>query len=87
MENLNKFSLGRTCSLIAKVIMEQPRVFLMRLLLLFGSTAIGAVCLGFANTYTYRNERSVIDSNPIKFNSYHSVIYFVGTAVWYLPCS
>ena len=63
MENLNNFSLGRTCSLVAKVIMEQPRVFLMRLLLLFGSTAIGAVLIGFANSYSYRNEYASSDAN------------------------
>lgn len=79
MENLNKFSLGRTCSLIAKVIMEQPRVFLMRLLLLFGTTAIGAVCLGFANTYTYRNEWSVIDSNiGIEFGYFVFMLFILG---------
>ena len=57
MENLNKFSFQRTSSLIGKIIMEQPRIFLMQLLLLFGTLIIGALLIGFGNSNDYQNPR------------------------------
>lgn len=54
MENLNKFSLQRMMSLTGKIVMEQPKIFLMRVLLLFGTLIIGALFIGFENSHNYR---------------------------------
>jgi len=61
MEKINKFSLERMFSLTCKIVKEQPRVFMMRLLLLIGALTIGAVFIGFANASTlkYTNDYSI----------------------------
>ena len=54
MEKINKFNPGRVMSLAGKIVMEQPKVFMMRILLLFGSLAIGTVFIGMVNLSAYR---------------------------------
>lgn len=51
-DSIYTFSLGRTMSLIHKIVMEQPRIFLMRILLLVGVLSTGTVLIGITNSHS-----------------------------------
>lgn len=65
MENMNKFSIRRTMSLTAMIIRQQPKVYLMRFLVLFGGLAVLTLFLGFLyvdNNGTYYDNIDVWNS-------------------------
>lgn len=61
MKNISDFSFRRMMSLTGKIVMEQPKMFLMRMLLLFGSLSIGAVFIGMVHWENYRFDRCTND--------------------------
>ncbi|MDE6562397.1 MAG: hypothetical protein K2K75_13525 [Muribaculaceae bacterium] len=52
METTNKFSISRTGSIVRKLLIEQSRTNLMRLVVLFGSLIVLAILIGFSVGYS-----------------------------------
>lgn len=67
----------RMLSLAGKIVMEQPKVFLMRVLLLFGSMTVGAVFIGLVNMDHYRWGRGSGDPAHDGEFAYFMIMLFV----------
>lgn len=66
MEKINKFSACRLVDLTKKTIMDRPRVFMMRFLVLVAGLTIAALFTGFTNFHTSWGPESVI-RNTLRF--------------------
>ncbi len=77
MDKIKNFNPGRMMSLVGKIIMEQPKVFIMRMLLLLGALTVGAVFVGMVDVEHYRWSRSDRDWAHESELAYFMVMLFV----------
>ncbi len=67
-------------SLAGKIVMEQPKVFMMRILLLFGALTIGTIFIGMLNLTAYRYW-SINDCESKDISTDAEQVYFIVTMV------
>ncbi len=78
----NKFSFRRTFELMQKIIIEQPRANLMKLLLLFGSFIFFSIFIGYIEPYNNPFYHPANDHDPAikpEFIYYVFMMYVFGT--------
>ncbi|MCM1449525.1 MAG: hypothetical protein NC082_04230 [Clostridiales bacterium] len=79
MESLNKFSIQRTIALIQKSVMDRPKVFMMRMIVLIGSLAVAACFIGFVSFSTYLSPgQSIINVSRSLVNMFIFMFYVLG---------